>query len=98
MKEARDLLDTVGSNLELLRLDRGKSRDEVREYAHRWSPQPADRIEKTLDWIDDPDLRGYIHCYPEGLRLGREFVSGNPVRFQQLLVGQFLPADLASGR
>ena len=93
--EARDLLDTVGSNLELLRLDRGKSRDEVREYARRWSPQPAERIEKTLDWIDNPALRGYIHCYPEGLRLGREFVRGDPARFKQLLTGHFVPEDLA---
>ena len=96
VQEGRDLLDTVGSNLELLRLDRGRSRDEVREYAHRWSPQPAERIEKTLDWIDNPDLRGYIHCYPEGLRLGRAFVRGEPARFKQLLVGQLLPADLAA--
>jgi hypothetical protein len=96
VKEARDLLDTVGSNLELMRLDQGKSRDESREYAHRWSPQPADRIEKTLEWIDNPDLRGYIHCYPEGLRLGREFVRGEPGRFKQLLVGQLRPDDLAS--
>jgi hypothetical protein len=94
--EARDLLDTVGSNLELLRLERGKSRDEVREYASRWSPQPAERIEKTLDWIDNPDLRGYIHCYPEGLRLGREFVRRDPARFKQLLTGHFVPADLGA--
>ena len=92
----RDLLDTVGSNLELLRLDRGKSRDEVREYARRWSPQPAERIEKTLDWIDNPALRGYIHCYPEGLRLGREFVRGDPARFKQLLTGHFVPEDLGA--
>ena len=97
VNEARDLLDTVGSNLELMRLDQGKSRDEAREYAHRWSPQPADRIEKTLEWIDNPNLRGYIHCYPEGLRLGREFVRGQPARFKQLLVGQLRPDDLASG-
>jgi hypothetical protein len=98
VQEGRDLLGTIGSNLELLRLDRGKSRDEVREYAERWSPQPAERIEKTLDWIDNPDLRGYIHCYPEGLRLGREFVRGEPARFKQMLVGQLLPADLAAGQ
>jgi hypothetical protein len=95
--EARDLLDTVGSNLELLRLERGKSRDEVREYARRWSPQPAERIEKTLDWIDNPALRGYIHCYPEGLRLGREFVRGDPACFKQLLTGHFVPEDLGAG-
>jgi hypothetical protein len=94
VREARDLLDAVRSNLELLRLERGKSRDEVREYARRWSPQPAERIEKTLDWIDNPDLRGYIHCYPEGLRLGREFVCGDAARFKELLTGQFVPADL----
>ena len=96
VEEARDLLGTVGSNLELLRLDRGRSRDEAREYAQRWSPLPADRIEKTLDWIDNPGLRGYIHCYPEGRRLAREFVQGDPSRFKQLLVGQLLPEDLAS--
>jgi hypothetical protein len=97
VQEGRDLLGSVGSNLELLRLDRGKSRDEAREYAHRWSPLPAERIEKTLDWIDNPGLRGYIHCYPEGRRLAREFVRGDAARFRQLLVGQLLPEDLASG-
>ena len=95
VKEGRDLLGTVGSNLELLRLDRGKSRDEAREYAHRWSPQPEERIEKTLDWIENPGLLGYIHCYPEGRRLAREFVRGDAARFKQLLVGQLLPEDLA---
>ena len=57
-RRARDLLDTVGANLGLMRLERGKSRDEVREYARRWSPHPAERIEKTLDWIDNPASPG----------------------------------------
>ena len=96
VQEGRDLLGSIGSNLELLRLERGKSRDEAREYANRWSLQPEERIEKTLDWIDNPNLRGYIHCYPEGRRLAREFVRGEPGRFKQLLVGQLLPEDLSS--
>jgi hypothetical protein len=91
---ARDLLNGVPANLALLRFAEGKSRDEAREYARRWLPHPPERVEKTLDFIDDGPFPGYVHCYPEGLRLAREFVQGDVPRFKELLTGQFVPVDL----
>jgi hypothetical protein len=90
---ARDPLDGVGANLALMRFGHGKSRDEARAYARRWLPYPAERIEKTLDFIDGP-FPGYVHCYAEGLLLCRAFVRGDAARFKELLTGQFVPADL----
>ena len=94
IQEARELLKGIPSNLALLLVDQGKSRDEARAYASRWTPQPAERIEKMLDSVEYRPFTGYVHCYPEGLRLCRGFVGGDPVRFKQLLTGQFVPADL----
>ena len=91
---AQDLLGGVRSNIALLRFGQGKSRDEVREYAREWLPHPPERIEKTLDFIDDGSFPGYVHCYPEGLRLAREFVRGDLSRFKELLTGEFVPDDL----
>jgi hypothetical protein len=98
VQEARDLLRGMLSNLALLRADQGKSRDEAREYARRWSPQPPERIEKMLDNVDYRPFTGYVHCYPEGLRLCRAFVDGDPGRFKRLLVEQLVPSDLQLGR
>ena len=60
----------VGSNVAMLRPDRGTSRDEAREYSATWSLQPADRIDKQVDSIE-ARRRRYKHSYPQGLRLGR---------------------------
>jgi hypothetical protein len=92
--DARDPLDGVGANLALMRFGQGKSRDEARAYARRWLPYPPERIEKTLDFIDDGPFSGYVHCYAEGLLLCRAFVRGDAARFKELLTGQFVPADL----
>jgi hypothetical protein len=69
----------------------------VRGYARRWSPLPAERLEKVLDSLDQRAFVAYEHCYPEGLRLCRGYVRGDVARFKQLLTGQFVPADLETG-
>jgi hypothetical protein len=92
--QARATLRLLPANLAILRAAEGRSRDEVREYACRWSPQPPERIEKTLDALERWPHSGYTHCYPEGLRLCRAFVSGDPQRFERLLVEPLVPADL----
>ena len=91
---ARDPLDGVRGNVALMRFGQGKSRDEARAYAQRWLPYPPERIEKTLDFIDNGAFPGYIHCYSEGLLLCRAFVRGDAARFKELLTGQYVPADL----
>jgi hypothetical protein len=92
--KARRLLQRIPSNVALLRVEQGKSREEAREYARRWSPLPPERIEKMLDNVDYRPFTGYIHCYPEGLRLCRLFVDGDAARFKRLLTEQLVPADL----
>ena len=90
---ARKLLRTVTSNIALLH-ERGASVDEAREYARRWSLQPDERVEKMVASVHGRAFPGYVHCYPEGLRLCAAFVRGDPKRFKRLLVEQLVPADL----
>jgi hypothetical protein len=92
---ARRLLRAVTSNLALLRYERGASLDEVRDYARRWSLQPEHRLEKMVASITKRPFAGYLHCYPEGLRLCGTYVHGDPARFKRLLVEQLLPSDLS---
>ena len=92
---ARRLLRAVTSNLVLLRHERGASLDEVRDYARRWSLQPEHRLEKMVASITGRPFAGYLHCYPEGLRLCAAFVGLDPARFKRLLVEQLLPSDLS---
>ena len=40
VEEARELLLPIASNLAMLIHDRGKSRDEARDYSATWSLQP----------------------------------------------------------
>jgi hypothetical protein len=87
----------VAANLALMLHDGGAGEDELREYARRWTLQPEDRIEKLLEWVGRQSFRGYVVCYPEGLRLARAFLAGDPkARFKRLLTEQLVPADLAA--
>jgi hypothetical protein len=92
---ARRLLRAVASNLVLLLHERGASLEEVRDYARRWSLQPEHRLEKMVTQIIERPFAGYIHCYPEGLRLCAAYARGDPARFKRLLVEQLLPWDLS---
>jgi hypothetical protein len=74
--------------------ERGASVDEAREYARKWSLQPEERVEKMLGSVHERAFPGYVHCYPEGLRLCAAFVGGDPKRFKRLLVEQLVPDDL----
>ena len=93
---ARRLLRAVTSNLVLLRYERGASLDDLRDYVRRWTLQPEARIEKMVASVTARPFAGYVHCYPEGLRLCAAYVRGDPKRFKRLLVEQLLPSDLSS--
>lgn len=93
--EARKLLRTVSSNVTLLLHERGASLDEAADYVRRWSLEPEDRVEKTVESIREHPFPGYLHCYPEGHRLCAGFARGDPHRFKRLLVEQLVPADLS---
>ena len=92
---ARRLLRSVMSNVVLLQHERGAELDEVRDYVRRWSLQPEDRLEKMVASVAERPFAGYLHCYPEGLRLCAAYARGDPARFKRLLVEQLLPSDLS---
>jgi hypothetical protein len=91
---ARRLGRTMASNVALLLYERGASVDEALEYVRRWSLQPDDRVQKLVAAVHERRFPGYVHCYPEGLRLCAAYVRGDPDRFKRLLVEQLVPADL----
>jgi hypothetical protein len=49
-----------------------------------------------VEFITDPTWRAYGFCYTEGLRLCRQFVGGDPARFERLITEQLLPSDLTA--
>lgn len=93
---AGEALNAVRGNVALLLHDEGLDPDEVIAYAERWALLPRSRAEKVVAFQTDPTWRAYIFCYIEGLRLCREFVAGDPARFERLITEQLLPADLVA--
>ncbi len=93
---AGEALDHVRGNVGfLLHADHADEADVI-EYAMRWGLVNRDRAAKMLQFMTDPTWRAYISCYLEGLPLCRQFVAGDPARFQRLLDDQLLPADLVA--
>ena len=91
---AGEALDHVRGNVGfLLHADAADEADAV-DYAMRWGLVNRDRAKKMVQFMTDPTWRAYISCYLEGLPLCREFVGGDPTRFQRLLDDQLIPADL----
>jgi hypothetical protein len=76
--------------------DGGWPVDDVVAYLERWSLLPHERASKAASFMTDPTWRAYGHCYTEGLRLCRGWVTGDADRFERLVTEQFLPADLAA--
>lgn len=78
-----------------LMLDGGRlTQDQAWAYARRWLLEPDDHIDRLVSGIAEADWRPYESCYPEGLRLCREFVAGDPARFKRLLHEQLTPRAL----
>jgi hypothetical protein len=60
----------------------------------RWALMPRKRAEKAVEFLLHPTWRAYITCYVEGYELCRDFVGGDPVRFERLVSEQLVPQDL----
>lgn len=71
-----------------------RSTDEVVDYLERWGLLPRNRAEKSIQFLTSPTWRAYVTCYVEGHPLCRDWVAGDPARFEVLLTEQMLPADL----
>src|SRR5580704_5234936 len=54
-----------------------------------------DRAAKAVEFLTHPTWRAYLTCYVEGLPLCRDFVGGDPARFDRLLSEQLTPGALA---
>jgi hypothetical protein len=94
---AGETLNGVRGNAALLLHDRGLDEEAVVDYLARWGLMSRPRAEKALSFLADPTWRAYIFCYVEGLQRCRQFVKGDPARFERLISEQVLPADLRAG-
>jgi hypothetical protein len=94
VKQARRPFELVGSNAALLLHSDGASVEDARDYLMRWSLSSERRADQQVSFIVDPTWRTYVSTYPNGYRLCRDFVDGDPQRFRRLLTEQLTPADL----
>lgn len=94
VRRAGEALDNVRGNVAWMLHEEHRPVDECVEYAMRWSLLPRARAEKVIQFLTDPTWRAYISCYVEGLPLCRNFVGGDPARFERLITEQLIPADL----
>lgn len=92
--EANEPFSGVGTNAALMLHVDGASVDEAREYVMKRALASEQRAGHVIAFITDPMWRSYITTYPNGYRLCREFVAGDPDRFKRLLTEQLTPADL----
>jgi hypothetical protein len=74
----------------------GWSADQAVSYLERWALRPEKRAAKTVEFITDPTWRAYQFCYIDGFRLCRQFVSGDPSRFERLISEQMVPDQLVA--
>ena len=91
---AGEALSAVRGNAALILHDRGGSEDDAIDELARWALLPRDRAAKSVAFLTHPTWRAYIFCYVAGLPRCRDFVGGDPLRFERLLTEQFVPADL----
>ena len=93
---AAETLGSVRGNAALLLHDRGRPVDEAIAEMERWALQSHERAVKGVEFLTHPTWRAYIYCYVAGLPLCRDFMAGDPARFDRLLAEQLVPADLAA--
>lgn len=94
VRVASESLDAVRANAAWLLHADQRPVDEVMAYLERWGLLPHDRAAKAIEFLTSPTWRAYISCYVEGLPLCREWVAGDPARFEMLLTEQLVPEDL----
>jgi hypothetical protein len=91
---AGEAIGAVRANVALLIHEGGATADEAIAYAERWALLPRNRAEKMIQFLTDPTWSSYIHCYVDGLPLCRQYVGGDPAKFERLITEQLLPEDL----
>ena len=94
--EAGEALGAVRQNAAFRLHEDGADPDAVIGEVARWGLLPTERAAKAVEFLTHPTWRAYLTCYVEGLPLCREFVRGDPARFDRLLAEQLTPEDLQS--
>jgi len=93
---AVEAMGGVRGNAALMLHEDGADVDDVVAYLERWALLSPERALKSVEFITDPTWRAYGFCYIEGFKLCRQFVAGDPKRFERLITEQLIPADLAA--
>jgi hypothetical protein len=91
---AGEKLGSVVGNAAIGIHDQGWSAAEAVAYLQKWALRPEPRAAKSVQFITDPTWRAYQFCYIDGFRLCRQFVGGDPARFERLISEQLIPDQL----
>ncbi len=94
--EAGEALGAVRQNAAFRLHEDGADPDTVADEVARWGLLSPDRAAKAVEFLVHPTWRAYLTCYVEGLPLCRNFVDGDPARFDRLLSEQLTPDVLAA--
>ncbi len=95
VSEAGEALGAVRQNAAFRLHEDGADPATVTAEVARWGLLPPDRAAKAVEFLTHPTWRAYLTCYVEGLPLCRDFVGGDPARFDRLLSEQLTPGALA---
>ena len=89
--EAGEALGAVRQNAAFRLHEDGADPETVSAEVARWGLLSPDRAAKAVEFLTHPTWRAYLTCYVEGLPLCRDFVAGDPARFDRLLSEQLTP-------
>jgi hypothetical protein len=93
--EAGEALGAVRQNAAFRLHEDGADAETVTAEVARWGLLSTDRAAKAVEFLVHPTWRAYLTCYVEGLPLCRNFVGGDPARFDRLLSEQLTPDVLS---
>ncbi|MGD0313686.1 MAG: DUF885 domain-containing protein [Acidimicrobiales bacterium] len=91
VSEAGEALGAVRQNAAFRLHEDGADPETVSDEVARWGLLSPDRARKAVEFLTHPTWRAYLTCYVEGLPLCRDFVDGEPARFERLLSEQLTP-------
>ena len=94
VRAAQEMLLPVRANAALLADEQSLSREDAWAYVRRWMIEPDEWVDRAVGAVFEHAWRPYASCYPEGLKLCRRFVNGDPSAFKRLLSEQLTTEDL----
>jgi hypothetical protein len=94
VERAAEPLGWVEVNAALLLYERRAEQEEVHAYLEQWGLQTAQIAAHVIRFLNAPTSRSYVMNYPEGRRLCRAYVAGDPERFRRLLSEQVRVGEL----